>query len=297
MLKIGDFVYSTKYHHYGLIINYNNELKVFREDMVKGQSVFKPCNIRDEELYLKFDKKSFEKYKILKMNYNTFLVQNGGYNNGVFSLNNNIIEYKYSNEEFIYNTLQNSKCKLLNELKPLHSYWCLNTKFKVLNLFYFYGKGMVLSSNLYYKLSIDDIMRMSIEQNTAFKEKGFVEEKAKVKFIKSHPFVTKQLSGYWIGHIDACSFLAFIDSPYSKKSKVDIDNAEKLIYYVDNITNSVGLLNYLDAPCTIQDYKFYDFGLIKNITLESEYWEYDCVGKESDYYLFTDSHCNIKVQF
>lgn len=241
MFNIGDFVYSTKYHHYGLIINYNNELKVFREDMVKGQSVFKPCNIRDEELYLKFDKKSFEKYKILKMNYNTFLVQNGGYNNGVFSLNNNIIEYKYSNEEFIYNTLQNSKCKLLNELKPLHSYWCLNTKFKILNLFYFYGKGMVLGSNLYYKLSIDDIMRMSIEQNTAFKEKGFVEEKAKVKFIKSHPFVTKQLSGYWIGHIDACSFLAFIDSPYSKKSKVDIDNAEKLIYYVDNITNSVGM--------------------------------------------------------
>lgn len=302
MLNIGDLVYSSKYHSYGLVINYNNELKVFREDGVKGKSIFKPCNIRDEKLYLKFDKKSFEKYKILKMNYNTFLLQDGGYNNGAFSLNNNsIIEYKYSNEEFIYNVLVNSNGKSLNELKPCHSYWCLNTKFNTLKLFYFYDKGMDLNSRLYYQLSIDDIMRISIEQNTIFKEKGFdgIEEyeKVKVNFIKSHPFITKQLSGYWVGYIDACSFLAFIDNPYSNDSKVDIDNIQKLIYSVDNITNSVGLLNYLDAPCTIQDYKFYDFGLIKNINLEQDFGKYHCVGKESNYYLFTDAPCNIKVQF
>lgn len=207
MFKIGDFVYSPKYHHYGLIINYNNELKVFRKETVKGQSVFKPCNIRDEELYLKFDLKSYKWFFLLKDKYLLFI---GSFKNNVFSLPHQpAISYNYGDTKFIFNHLLSMPSKSFADLKSKHIYWIINKENNTLGLCYYYGYGESLTSRKYYKLDLEqyslyeqiDLECMKKYENEllngnidAGRDTSNVD-----KFVKSMSIVRKKVSGIWYG--------------------------------------------------------------------------------------------------
>lgn len=289
-MKAGDFVYSKKYSQFGLVVNDNGNLMIFRKKkVVNSVDIFGLCNFRDEELYLKFDLKSYEWYRKLLLAYFHYTRSTGetSTTNGVFSFNkNNTILNDYTEPKFIYNMLLKNKPIDINNIKPGHIYLCIETKYKDMDLFYYYGKGTTVSSYLCNSFTLEEARKyyLSLEYPNNNQIRKCVEN-----FIK----VNESISGHWFSYGNFNNLLTNIQWNKTLSIKYTSGHCADTL---DGLKKIMCTYHIYDDPSTLE-YKLYDFGTflvndIEELSLQDFY------GYIKDRYKYSESrHYNVQVKF